>query len=119
MKRQNDYSLLINSIGSLLEQGRKQAHHSINEILVSTYWQIGKQIIEYEQKGKVKAEYGLALLDNLSRDLKLLYGKGFSRRNVLDMRRFYLSYQKWQTVSAELSWSHYIELLSIDESIER
>jgi len=115
----NDYSLLINSIGSLLEQGRKQAYHTVNTILVKTYWEIGKQIVEYEQEGKEKAEYGSALLDHLSRDLKIKYGKGFSRRNILDMRRLYQSYPKWQTVSAELSWSHYIELLSIDEPLER
>ena len=113
------YSFLIDSIGSLLEQGRKQAYQAVNTILVKTYWQIGKQIVEYEQEGKEKAEYGSALLDNLSRDLKIKYGKGFSRRNILDMRRFYQSYPKWQTVSAELSWSHYIELLSIDEPLER
>src|SRR3989344_1114745 len=115
----NDYSLLFNSIGSLLEQGRKQAYQAVNQILVSTYWQIGKQIIEYEQYGEEKAEYGSALLDKISRDLKMKYGKGFSRRNILDMRRFYQSYPKWQTVSAELSWSQYVELLSIDESLER
>ncbi len=113
------YFSLIDSIGSLLEQGRKQAYQAVNSILVKTYWEIGKQIVEYEQEGKEKAEYGSALLDNLSRDLKLRYGKGFSRRNILDMRRFYQSYQKWQTVSAELRWSHYIELLSIDEPLER
>ncbi len=118
-KAKNDYSVLINSIGFLLEHGRKQVYHAVNQILVSTYWQIGKQIVEYEQHGEEKAEYGSALLDILSRDLKLKFGKGFSRRNILDMRRFYQSYPKWQTVSAELSWSHYIELLSIDESLER
>jgi len=57
--------------------------------------------LSYEQKGNVKAEYGTKLLDNLSKDLKSQFGKGFSRRNVLDMRRFYAAYPKWQTLSAE------------------
>ncbi len=119
LSSKNEYSTLIDSIGSLLEHGRKQAFQAVNQILIQTYWQIGKRIVEYEQNGRLKAEYGSALLDNLSNDLKLRYGKGFSRRNILDMRRFYLSYPKWQTVSAELSWSHYVELLSIDDALER
>lgn len=114
-----DYSLLINSIGVLLEEGRRHAYHAVNSILVKTYWEIGKRIVEYEQEGKERAEYGSSLLDTLSNDLKQRYGKGFSRRNILDMRRFYIFYPKWQTVSAKLSWSHYVALLSIEEDYER
>ena len=113
------YQTLISDLGRILQEGRKRALQTVNSILVETYWEIGKKIVDYEQKGKEKAEYGSLLLDNLSKDLRVRYGKGFSRRNVLDMRRFYLAYPKWQTVSAELSWSHYIELLSIDEKLER
>lgn len=119
LRPKKDYHHLIENIGLLLEQGRKQAYRAVNQILVKTYWEIGKQIVEYEQKGKEKAEYGSALLDTLSKDLKLRYGTGFSRRNILDMRRFYLAYPKWQTVSAELSWSHYVELFGIEEQLER
>jgi predicted nuclease of restriction endonuclease-like (RecB) superfamily len=114
-----EYSALISKIGSLLEAGRKQAYTAVNQILVKTYWEIGKQIIEYEQEGKEKAEYGSALLNTISKDLKLRFGKGFSRRNILDMRRFFIAYPKWQTVSAELGWSHYVELLGIDNTLER
>lgn len=117
MKKQ--YHTLISNIGTILERGRKQAYLAVNSILVKTYWEIGKQIVEYEQGGNEKAEYGTALLDTLSHDLRLKYGRGFSRRNILDMRRFYLCHQKWQTVSAELSWSHYVELLGIDNDLER
>ena len=77
------------------------------------------EVVEYEQKGKEKAEYGSKLLDKLSQDLKLRYGKGFSRRNILDMRRFYHFYKIRQALSAKLSWSHYIELLSVDEDLAR
>ena len=114
-----DYSLLINSIGTLLEEGRTHAYHAVNSILVRTYWEIGKRIVEYEQEGRERADYGSSLLDTLSNDLKQRYGKGFSRRNILDMRRFYMVYPKWQTVSAELSWSHYVALLSIEHDNER
>ena len=79
----------------------------------------GKRIVEFEQGGKITAEYGTELLDKLARDLKFQFGKGFSRRNVLDMRRFYAAYPKWQTVSAELSWSHYIQLIGIDDNLAR
>jgi len=113
------YNLLIKNIGRILEEGRREAIRSVNQILVQTYWEIGKQIVEYEQKGKEKAEYGSKLLDTLSKDLKLRYGKGFSRRNILDMRRFYHCYKIRQTVSAKLSWSYYVELLSVEDNLAR
>lgn len=113
------YSSLISSIGSLLDEGRRQAYQAVNTFLVKTYWEIGKRIVEYEQEGKERAEYGSSLLDTLSKDLKVKYGKGFSKSNVYLMRQFYLKYQKFQTVSGKLSWSHYSELLSIDEDMQR
>ena len=113
------YISLINEIGLVLEQGRKQVYQSVNIILIKTYAEIGKRIVEYEQKGKEKADYGSALLDTLSKDLKQRYGKGFSKSNVYLMRLFYLKYPKFQTVSGKLSWSHYSELLSIQEDVAR
>jgi len=114
-----EYSSLIGSIGSLLEQGRKQAYQAVNTILVRTYWEIGRRIVEFEQRGKEKAEYGSALLENLSKDLKLRHGKGFSKSNLVYMRLFYLKYQKSETLSHQLSWSHYFELLKIEDDLER
>ena len=113
------YGLLIHSIGSILEKGRRQAYYAVNSILVKTYWEIGKQIIRYEQRGNEKAEYGTLLLDKLSKDLKLRFGSGFSKSNVYLMRQFYLKYRKFQTLSGKLSWSHYSELLSIDDDLSR
>jgi len=113
----NHYKQMLDKIGIILEQGRKQAYSAVNNVLIKTYWESGREIVEYEQKGKEKAEYGSALLDRISKDLKKRYGKGFSRRNVLDMRRFYLTYRKWQTVSAKLSWSHYTLLLSLSDNM--
>ncbi len=76
------YSGLITNIGEILEQGRRQVVVSVNTFLLRTYWQIGREIVEYGQKGKEKSEYGSKLLDCLSKDLRLRYGKGFSRSNI-------------------------------------
>lgn len=116
---QNEYHKLLSNIGKILQKGRNKAYKSINNILVQTYWNIGKSIVEFEQKGNIKAEYGTELLNNLSKDLKSRFGKGFSRRNTLDMRRFYVAYPKWQTVSAELNWSHYVQLISVEDELAR
>lgn len=115
----NRYKQMLERIGIILEEGRRRAYSVVNDVIVKTYWNIGKEIVEYEQKGKEKAEYGSALLDKVSKDLKKRYGRGFSRRNVLDMRKFYLAYRKWQTVSAKLSWSHYTLLLSLSDEMAR
>lgn len=117
--KENHYGSLITNIGSILEKRRQQAYKVINEILVKTYWEIGRQIVEFEQEGKEKAEYGSSLLNNLSRDLRLKYGKGFSKSNVYLMRLLYTKYQKFQTPSGKLNWSHYVELLGIEEDLER
>ena len=115
----DSYQQLIDRIGECLTQGQQRAFEQVNTLLVETYWQIGQYIVEFEQKGNERAEYGSRLLTQLSRDLKTAYGKGFSRRNVLDMRRFYVSYPKWQMVSAKLGWSHYTELLAISDDLAR
>ncbi len=113
------YNHLITTIGQILEEGRRKALQSVNQILVKTYWEIGKQIVEFEQRGGEKAEYGSRLLERLTRDLKLRYGKGFNIRNLYLMRKFYLGYKNLQTLSAELSWSHYVELIGLEEELAR
>ena len=120
-KKENskEYNSLISSIGILLEDARKKVYIQVNQILVKTYWEIGKSIIEFEQKGKEKAEYGSKLFETLAKDLRQKYGKGFSRSNVIYMRVLYLRYPKSQTLSDQLTWSHYIELLMIDDDLER
>ena len=114
-----EYNQLILRIGESLHKGRITAIKLINQHLLETKWEIGKHIVEFEQQGSEKAEYGSNLLDKLSADLKQSYCRGFSRRNVLDMRRFYVLFQNWQTVSAELSWSHYVELIGVKNDLER
>ena len=124
----SNYNSLKESIALLLAKGRQKAAQSVNTILIETYWQIGKYIVEFEQAGNKKAEYGKELLTKLSKDLTLEYGKGFSRSNLFQIRAFYLRFSKIQTVSGQfnkneplslkLSWSHYVELLKTDDDLE-
>ena len=115
---QNSYTTLKEQIKTLLSKGRENATHSVNTILLKTYWHIGKHIVEFEQKGEKKAEYGKELLTKLSKDLTLEYGKGFSRSNLFQIRSFYLKFPKIQTLSEQLSWSHYVELIKADSELE-
>lgn len=113
------YHGLTDSIAKLLEAGRNQAAKQVNSILVQTYLQIGKYIVEFEQDGKDRANYGDSLLNVLSKDLKLKFGKGFSRSNLYQIRQFYIQFQKVQTLSGQLSWSHYIQILKIEDDLEQ
>ena len=114
-----EYGKLITSIGQALENGRRQAAYAVSQTMVRTYWEIGRQIVEYEQKGNEKAEYGSQLLHRLSKDLSDRYGQGFGMSNVNKMRKLYVCYPILQTLSAKLTWSHYVELLKIDDALER
>lgn len=113
-----NYTRLI-SIGILLDEARRKTIQTVNSLLVQTYWEIGKRIVEFEQAGMDKAEYGSALLDRLATDLRAHHGKGFSKSNVYLMRLFYIKYPIFQTVSGKLSWSHYSELLGISDDLAR
>jgi predicted nuclease of restriction endonuclease-like (RecB) superfamily len=116
---QSTYTELLDSIGSAIEVARQNAVKAVNTELVKANWEIGRHIVEYEQHGEERAEYGSNLLATLSKDLRQRYGKGFGRRNILDMRRFYLTYQKWQAVPAKLSWTHLVTLLGISDDTAR
>jgi predicted nuclease of restriction endonuclease-like (RecB) superfamily len=96
LSKQN-YSALIDSIGSTLQRARENAIKAVNTELVKANWLIGKYIVEYEQQGKERAEYGTELLVSLSKDLKVHFGKGFSRSNLQLMRLFYVKYPDFQT----------------------
>ena len=114
-----DYERLVSIISEVYTSGRIRAEQSVNTLLCETYWQIGHDIVEFEQGGKARADYGKALLTNLSRDLTIVHGKGFSRSNVSRFRQFYLVYPKCAKASHILSWSHYVELLKLDDKPER
>jgi predicted nuclease of restriction endonuclease-like (RecB) superfamily len=114
----NNYQTLKEEIKLLLSQGREKAFVSVNTILVQTYWQVGRHIVEFEQNGSEKAKYGKELLTRLAKDLTIEYGKGFSRSNLFQIRNFYLKFPKIQTLSGQLSWSHYVELIKTDSDLE-
>ena len=108
-------------VADLLKEARKSVVQTVNKTMVYTYFEIGRMIVEEEQKGKERAQYGKRIIEELSKRLQAEFGKGFSQRNLEQMRRFYLIYSKTQTPSAEfnLSWSHYLKLMRIDNEDER
>lgn len=112
---------LYNKIASILEESRKFVASTVNTAMVQTYFEIGRLIVEEEQHGNIRAEYGKETLKKLSEKLTANYGKGFSVTNLKQMRDFYLTYQIRQTVSDQftLSYSHYLFLMRIDNPDER
>ena len=114
----SEYVRLVSQITDVWDKARDQAAIAVNTELLEANWQTGRYIVEFEQKGNVKAEYGKQLLTNLAKDLTRLRGKGYSRSNLFNMRLFYIRFQKIQTVSGQLSWSHYLELLKCDDPME-
>jgi predicted nuclease of restriction endonuclease-like (RecB) superfamily len=117
-----DYQNLVTRISTRYEQGQRLAVQAVNSNIIETYWHIGQYIVEFEQGGSAKAEYGKNLLSRLSKDLSLMHGKGFSLSNVYLMRQFFIRYPIFRTVSGKLdrlSWSHISELLPIEDPLER
>ena len=110
---------MLHEIRELLINARQRVAVKVNTELLSTYWKIGKIIINNEQKNKERADYGKQTLKQLSKYLTAEFGKGFSVSNLYNMRLFYMQYQKFQTVSGKLSWSHYCELFVISDQNKR
>ena len=110
---------MIKEIKQIIIESRKKIAYEINETMLNAYWNIGRIIVENEQKGNIKAEYGKQVIKELSKELKQPLGSGFSISNLFNMRKFYNLYPKFQTVSRKLSWSHYCELTSIEDKDER
>jgi len=154
----NKYTSLIKRLAEIIHSARATAVRQINKSQVLAYYEIGREIVEFEQKGKARAGYGEELIKRLSNDMTENFGRGFSEMNLRNMRRFYLEFpvqiqqtlsvkssgkNKFQTVSGEssipqtvsakslksetpsvefnpeLSWSHYCELLSVENTIAR
>ena len=100
LAKTND-SQLLDRIGVIIAEARQQTVRAVNTILVKTYWEVGREIVEHELGGKARAEYGTEFLKNLAAELTLRHGKGFSYRNIRQMRQFYNTYEIWQTLSAK------------------
>jgi predicted nuclease of restriction endonuclease-like (RecB) superfamily len=118
LQNSSAYNSLIGQIGSLLQESQDQSARAVNTILIRTYWSIGRHIVEFEQEGKDKAEYGTELLEKISRDLAAKYGRGFSRSNLTYMRKLYQVFPICETLSHKLSWSHYFEILKANDELE-
>ena len=141
-----DYDEILSGVVELLERARRAAARTVNAIMTATYWEIGRRIVEFEQGGAERAAYGEALLKRLAEDLTARLGRGFSERNLEQMRLFYSLWpisqtlsakseesgtpQTWQAISAlfdladmaqrfPLSWSHYVKLLAVKDDKAR
>ena len=114
-----DLAKLADNIAHLVSDAKSHLVQTVNTTLVQTNWNIGRYIVEFEQKGNAKAKYGIELLTSLAKLLRIKLGKGYSRPNLNNMRKFYLLYPICQTLSDKLSWSHICELTTIDDDLER
>ncbi len=114
-------SSFINDVKNILRQARNSVYQTINTTMTKAYWEIGRKIVDEEQNGKERAEYGKAIIKKLSTELTKEFGKGFSAANLKNMRQFYLTFSKSETASGEfkLSYSHYIFLTRITNPNER
>jgi predicted nuclease of restriction endonuclease-like (RecB) superfamily len=110
---------LLQDIKKVLETSRTKLQQTVNTTMVQTYWHIGKLIVEDEQNGKQRAAYGKKQLEYLALNLTQEFGKGYSARNLRNMRQFYTMFPIWQSVSAKLSWTHYTKLLKIENQNAR
>ena len=113
-----EYGVLVDRIIDLWDDAKIKAITAVNTTLLEANWKTGQYIVEFEQKGQIRAEYGKQLLVNLSKDLTLACGKGFSRSNLNYMRKLYVAFPICETLSHKLSWSHYFELLKCDDPLE-
>lgn len=112
----------ISEIKKILKNARQKAYTAINSAMVEAYWEIGRRIVEEEQNGKERAEYGKEILQNLSKELTEEFGKGYSYRTLREIRQFYLmfsDFEKWRTVSAKLTWSHFQKVLRVSNEKAR
>lgn len=114
------YKQLVSNISDIVHKARHVAAHSVNAALVMSYWKIGRHIVEFEQQGHIRAQYGEQLLQRLSRDLEKKLGRGFVERSLRHMRQFYVLWNdlftnaKRNTVCSILPWSHYRRLMTVE-----
>ena len=110
---------LYNDVRSIIETARATAYRAVNFSMVQAYWSIGRSVVEEEQAGKNRAEYGKQLLANLSHRLTTEYGKGFDYRNLAYMRQFYQTFPNMNALRSELSWTHYRILMRVEKEPAR
>ena len=112
----------LQDIKKIINDGRNAAYGAVNSVMIRTNWAIGKRIVEQEQAGADRAEYGTRVIQLLSEELTNEYGKGFSARSLRLCRQVFLAFPSqeiWQTRLPNLTWSHYVELLRVDNEVAR
>jgi predicted nuclease of restriction endonuclease-like (RecB) superfamily len=112
-------TVFYSEIKTLIEQSRSKIYQVVNFAMVQTYWQIGKRIFEEEQNGKERADYGTFLIENLSEQLTRDFGKGFDRRNLFYMRKFYSAFPIVNALRSQLSWTHYRMIINVEDDKAR
>ena len=113
---------IVADIKQIIEQARKQAYASINALMIQSNWLVGCRIVEEEQGGNSRAEYGKALLKSLAMELVPMYGNSYSARRLQDYRQFYLYFKDieiWHSRVPNLTWTHYRELLTVSDEAAR
>jgi len=105
---------LLEALRSLIVQARQKILRTVDATQVHTYWHIGRHIVEFEQGGEIRAEYGVKLLPRLAEKLTEEFGRGFDASNLHKMKQFYLSFSILDALRPELSWTHYHLLLRVD-----
>lgn len=110
---------LYKRVQEILDNARKKVYYAANFEMVQAYWNIGREIVEEEQKGKDRAEYGVYLVSQLSEKLTKKFGKGFNERNLFYMRKFYQLFPKVNALRSELTWTHYRILLRVERDNAR
>lgn len=114
-----DLESVYGNIKKILDDARSEAMRTVNFAMVRAYWEIGRIIVEEEQNGKERAEYGRALIEELSKRLTADYGRGFTTTNLWYMRQFYLTFTNLHALRGELTWTHYRLLLKVEEEKAR
>ena len=114
----NETNELLTDIKNLIEQSKNRVYKTVNTEMINLYWNIGKMIVE-KQGGSTRAKYGDYLIEHLSNKLTEYFGKGFSTKNLKRMRKLYLCYPKRTTLLPQLTWSHYLELIKIEDENKR
>ena len=119
MEISNNY---INEIKKILKNARQKAYTAVNSAMVEAYWEIGRRIVEEEQSGRERAEYGKEIIKNLSKELTEEFGKGFGERNIRNIRQFYVlfsDYEKWKSLISKLTWTHIQKALRVSDEKAR
>lgn len=118
-KRQGGIEVACQNIAEILNDARTTAYRAVNAAMVKAYWEIGRVIVEEEQQGEHRADYGKRLISGIAKNLREEFGKGFTARNLRNMRQFYLEFPIWHAVTAKLTWTHYRLLLRVKDERAR